>query len=251
MHLNLRPLVVTLFAIAFTASAAAAQIPKLEAQSCGPRIETLLLNKKFTAKVVFPASAQGIDITLDGDWDQKANSRLTKNTGVGIAVDDPAVVNQVKLKEGLLEIHLNGGGFGTFGDFMTSSEYQRQQRSTGEKASGGSRINLKFNRRIACDELTDAAQLMAFLDPLLEASSLKVIAARQAIPPEWAAAAAKKLVLVGMDKPTVFAIMGEPKQKQVDMASDPPIERWQFDLPDLKTRVVTFAAGKVTKVAEF
>ena len=44
---------------------------------------------------------------------------------------------------------------------------------------------------------------------------------------------------------------GEPKQKNVDLASEPPTEKWQYELPDLKTRVVTFKEGKVTKVDEF
>jgi hypothetical protein len=228
-----------------------AQVPRGESASCGPTLERLLVNKKLVAKVVFPASAQGIDLTLDGRWDQKETSRLIKRTGVGIAVDDPAVVNQVKLKDNLLELHLNGGGFGTFGDVLLSSEYQRQTRSTGEKASGGSRVNLRFTRPVTCEELTDAEQMMRFLEPLLDASALRIVAAQQAIAPEWAEDARFTRVVIGMDKATVFAIMGEPKQKHVNLETDPPTERWQFDLPDLRTRVVTFQAGKVVKVDEF
>jgi hypothetical protein len=57
--------------------------------------------------------------------------------------------------------------------------------------------------------------------------------------------------VVGMDKTTVFAILGEPKQKLVDMSSDPPSEKWQYDIAEMKTRVVTFKGGKVFKVDEF
>lgn len=218
---------------------------------CQDQVEGLLLNKRLIAKATFPASAKGIDLSLDGEWDHKHTSQLIKSSGGGIDIDDPAMVTQVKLKDNLLEIQLNGGGFGTFGDFMKTNEKQRQQRSTTGKASGGSRINLRFNKPVGCEALSDAAQMIGFLEPLLNTQALKLAAAQQAIAPEWAEAAAQKRVAVGMDKATVFAILGEPKQKQVDMAMDTPTEKWQYELPDLKTRIVTFKLGKVLKVDEF
>ena len=54
-----------------------------------------------------------------------------------------------------------------------------------------------------------------------------------------------------MDKLTVFAISGDPKQKSVDLAAEPPTEKWQYELPGLKTRVITFKGGKVAKIDEF
>lgn len=233
-------------------SLASAQLDKLtDKKSCQEQLEKLLLNKRLVAKVTFPASAQGIDLTLDGKWDQKKTSRRAKGSGGGIDIDDPATVTQVKLKDNLLEVQLNGGGFGTFGDSLFSSEKQRQERSVQGKASGGSRVNLRFNTPINCEALTDVGKMMSFLDPLFNTQALKMAAALQALAPEWAEAAAQKRVVVGMDKATVFAIFGEPKQKQVDMATDPPAEKWQYELPDLKTRVITFKEGKVAKVDEF
>jgi hypothetical protein len=237
--------------VAVPALASAQFDRRVDRQRCQAELEHLLMNKRVTAKVSFPASADGIDLTLDGDWDAKETSRRIKHSGGGIDIDEPATVTQVKLKDGLLEVQLNGGGFGTFGDFMTSSEKQRQERSTQGKASGGSRINLRFNRLVSCQELADPAAMIALLDPLVKADSLKMAAAQKAIPPEFADAAARKQVVAGMDKATVFAILGEPKQKQVDLAAEPPTEKWQYELPDLKTRVITFKAGKVTKVDEF
>jgi hypothetical protein len=93
--------------------------------------------------------------------------------------------------------------------------------------------------------------MSTFLEPLLNAQTLRTATAQQALAPEWADAAAQKRVVVGMDKTTVFAIFGEPKQKQVDLAADPPVEKWQYELPALKTRVITFKEGKVAKVDEF
>ncbi len=53
-----------------------------------------------------------------------------------------------------------------------------------------------------------------------------------------------------MDK-TVFAILGEPNAKTVDVSGEDPIEKWQYELKDLKNQVITFRQGKVTKVVVF
>jgi hypothetical protein len=37
----------------------------------------------------------------------------------------------------------------------------------------------------------------------------------------------------------------------VDLNADPPLEKWQYELKNLKTRVVTFKEGKVVKVTDF
>jgi hypothetical protein len=231
--------------------AASAQLVNSATTACNPRLEELLLNKRFAAKIQFPASSDGIDLTLNGEWNPKDASRAIKNRGLGIDIDDPVTVNQVKLKGSLLEVQMNGGGFGTFGDQLFSSNRQKQDRASGAKASGGSRINLRFTRTITCDELADPEKMMGFLSPLLDVSSLKIAAAQKSMSPEWAEAAAQKKVLVGMDKTTVFAILGEPKQKQVDLNAEPPTEKWQYDMADMKTRVVTFTEGKVSKVVDF
>lgn len=49
----------------------------------------------------------------------------------------------------------------------------------------------------------------------------------------------------------IDAILGEPKQKHVDMAGEVPTEEWQYDLPNQLTRVITFREGKVFKIDEF
>ena len=116
-------------------------------KACQDQVERLLLNKRLVAKATFPASAKGIDLSLDGEWDHKRTSQLIKSSGGGIDIDDPAMVTQVKVKDNLLEIQLNGGGFGTFGDLMMTGEKQRKERSVAGKASGGSRINLRLTSR--------------------------------------------------------------------------------------------------------
>jgi hypothetical protein len=215
-------------------------------------LEALFLNKQLVAKVTFPAYQNGIDLKTDGTWDMKMVTRLIKDHGVGIEVDEKASVTNVKLKGNMIEIHLNGGGAGTIGDVLMTSSAKKAMREAGTgKAPGGSRINLRFGRDITEEDIRDLDRLVSYLEPVVDASSLRQAAKKNAIPDEFKEAAAKGQIVAGMDKTTVFAIMGEPKNKTVDMNADPPVEKWQFELADLKTRIVTFKQGKVTKVDEF
>jgi hypothetical protein len=216
------------------------------------QLESLLLNKQLVAKVTFPAYQSGIDLKIDGTWDMKIATRMIKDHGVGIEVDEKASVTNVKLKGNMIEIHLNGGGAGTLGDVLMTSDAKKKAREAGTgKAPGGSRINLRFGRDITEEDIRDLDRLVSYLEPVVDPSSLRQAALRNAIPDEFKEAAARGEVLAGMDKATVFAIMGDPKSKAVDMNSDPPVEKWQFELKDLKTRIVSFKLGKVAKVDEF
>ena len=216
------------------------------------QLEGLFLNKQLIAKVTFPAHASGIDLRIDGTWNMKIVTRMIKDRGVGIEVDEKASVTNVKLKDDMIEIHLNGGGVGTLGDslFMGSEKKAVRDLGTG-KAPGGSRINLRFGRDITDEDIRDMERLIGYLDPVADASFLRQAAKRNMIPDEFKEAAARGEVAVGMDKATVFAIMGDPKNKAVDMNVDPPVEKWQFEMKDLKTRIVTFKQGKVARVDEF
>lgn len=213
-------------------------------------LSAAFLNKQVVAKVTFPGWKDGIDIKTDGTWETKWVTRQIKDHGVGIEVGDKASITDVKLKEKSLEIHLNGGGAGTFADSLLTSKDKRDRREgAGGKVPGGSRINLIFSRPITLEDVQDLSRLIAYFEPVADTAALQQVAMRQAIPEEFKDAAAKKLIVVGMDKATVFAIMGEPKSKTVDVNTDPPTEKWQFEV-GLKTRIVTFKDGKVFRVDE-
>jgi len=215
------------------------------------KLESILLNKRLVAKVAFPAWKTGIDLKTDGTWDQRWATRNIKAHGVGFEVGDAASVTAVYLREKHIEIHLNGGGFGTAADMMLSSDRKLEAReSLGGKAPGGSRINLRFDHPITETDL-DLAKLMSYLEPLVDTSSLRQDVAKQALPDEFKEAAKRGEIVMGMDKQTVFAILGEPKNKSVDLNADPPLEKWQYELKDLKTRIITFKEGKVIKIADF
>jgi hypothetical protein len=225
---------------------------KDDQQQIQKKLEDFLLNKRLVAKVAFPGYKTGIDVKTDGTWNQRWATRMIKEHGVGIEVGDTATVTAVKLSGDHIEIHLNGGGFGTAGDVFMSSEKTRQAREgAGGKVPGGSRINLHFAHSVGEEDVSDLGRLADYLDLVVDTSALRQDVMKQNLPAEFKEAASKGEIVVGMDKATVFAILGEPKAKNVDMTADPPLEKWQYELRDLKTRVVIFKEGKVTKVTDF
>jgi hypothetical protein len=54
-----------------------------------------------------------------------------------------------------------------------------------------------------------------------------------------------------MDKAIVFAIMGGRRRTGGRLERGNATEKWQSDLANLKTRIITFKEGKVVKVDEF
>jgi len=216
-------------------------------KSCESKLESILMNKRLIAKVTFPASKNGVDLKTDGTWDNKKLTRTLKDKGIGIEIGDPATVTTVKLKDNRIEVHLNGGGHGTLMDRMISKD---ESGKRGGIQSGGSRINLRFDRDITEDDI-EIEKLAGWLDPVVETGALAQDIALKNIPEEFKEAAEKGEIVVGMDKKTVFAIKGEPKVKKVDLDQTPPVEKWQYELKNLETMVVTFQKGKVIDVMTF
>jgi hypothetical protein len=250
--MNLRPLGLVLSLVLVNHSATFAQMSEAERGAAQRDLEGLLVGKVFVAKTTFPAWKDGIDLGIDGSRSLQWTTRMIKDHGVGIETGDQASVTAVKVKEKHIEVHLDGGGAGTTMDVFMSSKAKRNAReASGGKLPGGSRINLRFGRPLANDDVTNLARLADYLDPVVDASSLRQAASRQAIPAEFKDAASRGYVAEGMDKATVFAIMGEPKSKNVDTSGDVPTEKWVFELKNLQTRLVTFKAGRVARVDEF
>lgn len=233
----------------FVFSTSFAKLTDTELKQGEEQLATILLNKTLIAKVVFPASKNGIDLSIDGSWNNKPITRLIKSNGIGIEIDEKATVTDVKLKDKHIEIHLNGGGQGTFGDVLLQSPFQMQNR-TANKAAGGSRINLKFNRDITEEDIS-AIKLVEWLKPLVETSDIERAAAADDIPAEFKDAAEKKEILQGMSKKTVFAILGEPKNKDVDLDQSAPVEKWQYEIDATTNLLVTFEGGVVIEVVQF
>jgi hypothetical protein len=130
------------------------------------RLRKELEGKRVTLKIEMPATSAGVDIfpgtgrPLDF---QKYGSRL-KDNGVAIKSGEGALITKVKVKGEHIEVHLNGGGYGTFGDAL--NEMNNQGADSGmaqqamianqrtQRAAAGSRFNLRYPNGVTSDEAT-------------------------------------------------------------------------------------------------
>lgn len=81
--------------------------------------------KTVVVKLDMPATSGGIDIYAGTrrELDYSDYAQRLKQYGTSIKAGESIIVTRVKVKEKLIEVHLGGGGFGTFGDSTSTSVY--------------------------------------------------------------------------------------------------------------------------------
>lgn len=72
--------------------------------------------RRVTLKIDMPGTSDGVDVRPDRPFDAGRQTDRLQRYGVSIRQGDQATVTLVKVKKDLIEFHLDGGGFGTFGD---------------------------------------------------------------------------------------------------------------------------------------
>ena len=79
---------VLFMALIVIAKPLSAKIEKDQENEYQAKLEEILLNKRLTAKVTFPASKDGIDLKINGEWDNKKVTGRIKDRGIGIDIDE-------------------------------------------------------------------------------------------------------------------------------------------------------------------
>ncbi|MBI2688227.1 MAG: hypothetical protein HYX27_18135 [Acidobacteria bacterium] len=81
------------------------------------------VGKQVIVRVDMPGTHHGVDLNLDRDdpMDWKQYSQRLKNFGVSIPKGRSSTVTSLIVKKDLIELQLDGGGFGTFGDDTSTS----------------------------------------------------------------------------------------------------------------------------------
>jgi hypothetical protein len=137
------------------------------------RLRKALEGKRITLKMDMPATSEGVDVFPGSshavDYD-KVGKRM-KKAGVALKDGDAARITKVKVKDDLIEIQLNGGGYGTFGDVLGglknhgadsgAAQQMKFQNQRAEKLAAGSRFNLRYPNGVGADDLTPAAVIQA------------------------------------------------------------------------------------------
>ena len=129
-----------------------------------------LEGKRITLKMDMPATSEGVDVfpgtNRPVDY-EKVGKRLKKE-GIALKDGDAARITRVKVKDNLIEVQLNGGGYGTFGDQFNNwaategadsgaAQQMKRQNDRTEKLVAGSRFNLRYPNGVDPDDLTPAA----------------------------------------------------------------------------------------------
>ncbi len=95
-----------------------------------------LEGRRVVVKIDMPGTSDGVDIKADAarSIDYQRHGNRLKTYGTAIREGEAATITHVKLKKELIEIHLNGGGFGTFSDdTSTSVSLRHVDKSSREK----------------------------------------------------------------------------------------------------------------------
>lgn len=82
-----------------------------------------LEGRRVTVKIDMPGTADGIDVKADArpPIDYREYGDRLKRYGTSIRSGESVIVTLIKVKKDLIEVQLNGGGFGTFADIAGSS----------------------------------------------------------------------------------------------------------------------------------
>ena len=109
-------------AAACAVATALATAPPAAAQN-EAALKSYFEGKRVTVRLDMPGSADGVDVHPDAGRavDFKRYNNDLKRYGTAIRAGDTVAVTLVKMKKDLIELHLAGGGFGTFGDDASTS----------------------------------------------------------------------------------------------------------------------------------
>jgi hypothetical protein len=193
------------------------------------RLRKALEGKRITLKMDMPATSEGVDVYAGSsrpvDYD-KVGKRMKKE-GVALRDGEAARITKIKVKDDLIEVQLNGGGYGTFGDGLGSllknqaadsgvAQQMKYQNERTAKLAGGSRFNLRYPNGVDSDALTPEAVIQALEEyatfpPGIATTTTQVSYSSTATPsPTAAASSSPTQVRKGMSAEDVAGAAGAP-----------------------------------------
>lgn len=211
------------FAFAFISTGS-----QLRAQDEG-HLRAALEGKRLTLQIDMPATSSGVDIYpgTSRPLNMEKYANRLKDNGAAIKAGEPNMITKIKVKDDEIEIHLGGGGYGTFGDAMGSlgrnkgadSGNAQQAKIANERTqalAAGSRFNLHYPNGVTPTELTISSVVHALQDyatfppSLVEAATPPSTAVTQSANSQSVTSDAPTTVRKGMSMDDVERIAGKP-----------------------------------------
>jgi hypothetical protein len=132
------------------------------------QLTKLLGKKSVTSRIDFPGYKAGIDLSPAGLWSPHDAAESIKEHGIGVRKGDKAAITAIKLHDEYMEIHLDGGGAGVF-----AQGFGPDRSKELDKVEGGSRINLRFQRRITHGDVKDLGRIVSYLEPVVDTGEIQ------------------------------------------------------------------------------
>jgi hypothetical protein len=189
-----------------------------------------LEGRRITVKLDMPATQEGVDVFPGSNRPVNFDEvgKRMKKEGVAIKDGESARITKVKVKNDHIEVQLNGGGYGTFGDGLGSllknqaadsgtAQQMRYQNERTEKLAAGSRFNLWYPNGVDAEDVELTAVVRALDEYVTFPAGIVPVVATQAsysaTPSSPPAAASPEQVRKGMSSDDVIRIAGTPTSK--------------------------------------
>jgi len=236
-----------------TASAARLIASDLKPQA---RMEIVrgLMAEYATLRSPLPRGEKGLLLKSDGQIDQENLRREITQKGTALPQNVLVQITNIVFRDREILVEINGGGK------RKSKWYEHVEVGTGygttpisnpnsKGTATGSMITLAFPQKLP--DLS-VEQVKEHLAPVLDFSPVTPIQAMsRPIPPEFKEAVESKQAVVGMDRDTVLAAIGQPDNKVRETKNGLEQEDWIYGKPPLKVIFVTFEGEEVVDVQEY
>jgi hypothetical protein len=170
--------------------------------------------------------------------------------GQSAAPGDHVQITSLKFEANRLVVDFNGGPYAKH-RFLSHISIGDMPLAVEGPVATGFRITLVFEGGLPA---VSAAEVKALLDPIVDFKAKSAAEAfANTLAPKVRDAVERHQVLVGMNKRTVVATVGEPQTKHrehtdAENESSPVLEEWIYGQPPQPTQFVRFRNGKVVRL---
>jgi hypothetical protein len=196
----------------------------------------------------------GSGLTLIANGNMSPNGeeykKMLYQKGQSAAPGDRVEITALKFEANRLVIDFNGGPYAKH-RFLSHISIDDMPLAYQGPAATGFRITLVFEGGLP---EVSAAEVKALLDPIIDFKAKSAAEAfANTLAPKVRDAVERHHVLVGMNKRTVIASVGEPQTKHREHTdseneSSPVLEEWIYGQPPQATQFVRFRNGKVVRL---
>lgn len=202
---------------------------------------------KEGVQVYFNKEEKGKHLDKQTGLDLDDYDKRLEGKGVGLEPGEVATITRMVISDKHIELHLDGGGQGRRGSKHVGKENPTYKRQ------GGSRINLRYGRKITEADL-QLENFLQFAGRLLDMKAIQFELVKKQLTPEIQQALASGKVVIGMTSDVASKILPKPLKIELpDMKANPDtqyIEVRHYEVDGMPL-VVWFENGVVTKVRDF